>query len=100
MPEQDFTNREINEMFKDVQQTLDRIETQTLKTNGAVANINRWRERANGAFIASGIFMTAVILPIFAWAIYTLVNLPTTVHSAVDDALSTYTINTDDTKNN
>lgn len=95
MPDQDFTNREINEMFGDVKKDVAEILIQTKRTNGSIADINRWRERLNGALGASGIFMTLVVLPILAWSLYVLVNLPNTVHSAVDDALSVYTINND-----
>jgi len=87
-----FTNREIREMFEDVNQKLDRIETQTTKTNGSVADLNRWRERANGAFWASGVFMATVILPILGWALYTILQVPHTVHQSIDEALSAYNI--------
>ncbi|HVW99377.1 MAG TPA: hypothetical protein VHA52_02910 [Candidatus Babeliaceae bacterium] len=90
--EEQFTNREIREMFQDVHLGLGRIETQTKLTNGSVANINRWRERVNGAFIASSAFMTMVVLPILGWALYTILQVPITVHQAVDNALQAYDI--------
>lgn len=82
-------------MFDDVTKDVSKILEQTTKTNGSVADINRWRERLNGALSASGVFMALVVLPILAWSLYVLSNLPNTVHSAVDDALSVYTITND-----
>lgn len=35
----DFTNREITAMFASIQQTLNRIEGQTIKTNGRVTKL-------------------------------------------------------------
>lgn len=72
--------------------SLGSIETQTLKTNGSVADINKWRERANGGFFVAAAFMTVVIIPILGWALYVLVNLPQTVHESVDQALSAYDV--------
>ncbi len=91
-PDTPYSNREIREKWHDISNTQQAILTQTTKTNGSVADINRWRERANGAFIASSVFMGAVVLPILGWAMYVLISLPQTVHKSVDDALSAYDI--------
>lgn len=114
MSEEPYSNRELKEMFtsqdeksetfhNNLMQRMDvfesntstsliRIEEQTKKTNGSVADINKWRERTNGIMIASGVFMTMVVIPILGWALYVLVNLPNTVHKAVDQSLSAYNI--------
>lgn len=68
------------------------IEEQTKKTNGAVADLNRWRERMNGMGIATGVFMSMIVLPILIWSVYVLVNIKETVHQSIDDALSAYNI--------
>lgn len=116
MPEEPYKNREIKELFSAADEradafhaklmermgvfednttnSLDRIEEQTKKTNGTVADINRWRERVNGMAIASGIFMTVIVVPILAWSLYVLVNINESVHVAIDEALSAYDINT------
>lgn len=99
MPEPDFTNREIVEMFKDVEKDVARILVQTTATNGSVANLNRWRERINGGAAVTGVFMSLVVMPILVYAIITLVNLPTTINEAVNKALSSYSIS-NETKNN
>ncbi len=110
----DFTNREIKEMldstekrsdafhtklmermddFEDsTNKTLGRIEDQTLRTNGSIAEINKWRERANGMGIASGVFMAMIVLPILIWSVSVLVNIRETVHDSVDEALSAYDV--------
>lgn len=106
MEESDFTNREIQEMFKDVDGRFDRqdvqlgkILDQTKATNGSVADINRWRERANGAFWAAGVFMATVILPIIGFVMYSIIHLDDSIQSAVDHSLSAYDIQSDKTQN-
>lgn len=37
MDQKDYTKREIDEKFTDIQSSLNRIEAQTVKTNGSVA---------------------------------------------------------------
>jgi hypothetical protein len=92
MPEEPFRNREILEMFADVKKDLLEIFEQTSATNGSIADINRWRERMNGAVAASGVFMTVVVIPILAWSIYTLTNIDRVIHKSVDEALSAYEV--------
>lgn len=88
MPEIDYTNREIQAMFGEVRETLNRIEVQTVKTNGRVTANERWRYIAMGWIGA----ISVLILPVLGWALYTLININSTVHTAVDDALSAYNI--------
>lgn len=55
-----YQNREIDEKFGDIQASLDRIETQTIATNGRV----RWLEKmiwASGGFCMC---VTIVLLPL------------------------------------
>lgn len=93
MDEQPYSNREIEEKWEDIANALSRIEIQTTTTNGSVANVNRWRERVNGALTASGVFMAFVVVPILAWSLYVLVNIQQTVHQSVDEALASYNVN-------
>lgn len=114
MSEAPYQNREIKELFKaaddradafhdklmermsvfegNTTDSLDRIETAVNLTNGKVADINKWRERANGGALVAGCFMTVIVIPILAWAIYILVNINTIIHSSIDEALSAYNI--------
>lgn len=40
----DYSNREIDNMFNEIMNTLKRIEEQTIKTNGRVNTLEIWRE--------------------------------------------------------
>lgn len=88
MPEQDFTNREITEMFKDITNGLSRVEAQTTKTNGRVSEMERWRSFMTGGMAV----LVTIVVPVLAWAIYRLVNLDHVIHESVDEALSAYDI--------
>lgn len=114
MPEEPYKNREVKEMFaaaddradsfhEKLMQRMDvfesntstslmSIETQTKKTNGSVAEINKWRERMNGGAIVLSFFMSVVVLPVLTWAIIVLVNLPQTINNSIQKALSVYDI--------
>ena len=88
MPEAPFQNREIKEMFSDLQKGQDRIENQVIRTNGRVTALERWKYVGMGATSV----LTIIVVPILAWALYVLVNIQGQVHSAVDQALSAYDI--------
>ena len=90
MEEQDFTNREISGMFKVITDGNDRIEEQTKKTNGSVAEINKWRERVNGGALVASIFMSVIVIPMFSWCIYTMLHIDDMISSGIKDALSVY----------
>lgn len=70
MSEKPYENREIREFFKDIQSSLDRIETQTVKTNGRVSKLENWRAYSAGALAV----ITLVIVPILGWALYQIAN--------------------------
>ena len=67
MPEQDYTNREINHMFHEIKQSLERIEAQVIKTNGRVSTLEFWKEglMAKVAGITSAIAVAWVLLKEF-----------------------------------
>jgi cytochrome c-type biogenesis protein CcmH/NrfG len=84
----DFSNREITEMFNDIRKGQDRIEAQTVKTNGRTTALEKWR-----SFITGGLaVMVMLILPALTWALFQIVNLPNELHTqvqaAVQDALN------------
>lgn len=87
-----YTNREIREKWHDTADLLQEIKSQTQKTNGAVADLNRWRERINGGAMVAGIFMTIIVMPILCWAIYVLVNIQSAIHSSVVETLQAYDV--------
>lgn len=83
-----FQNREIKEMFNDLQKGQDRIESQVKLTNGRVTQLERWKYIGMGATSV----LTLIVVPILAWALWVLVNIQGQVHNAVDEALSAYEI--------
>lgn len=44
MSKDDFTNNEIKMMFQEIKHTLERVESQVIKTNGRVTLLEMWRE--------------------------------------------------------
>lgn len=48
MDDQRYMNREIDEKFTDIKESLIRIETQTTKTNGRVTNLEGWQKYVLG----------------------------------------------------
>lgn len=80
MPEQDFTNREIQAMFQEIKNGNTRIEEQTKKHNGRLTNLERWQAHLVGAFSV----LTIVIVPILGWALYSIV----TIDHKIQEALS------------
>lgn len=86
----DYTNREIDTIINGLSvrlddrlteqdKTLARIETQTIKTNGSVASIQKWRERSMGGVIVAGI----LIIPILGWALTQLVGIDTKIQNDI-----------------
>lgn len=49
MSEVPYSNREINRLFGEVKEQLNRIEEQTTKTNGNVRALQKWRAYTAGA---------------------------------------------------
>lgn len=79
MPEEDYSKREIDEKFKnldilfrekhdDVMVKLNEVIVQTTKTNGSVANLKLWRAYMTGAIAVIMFLITVVLLPL-GWAI-------------------------------
>lgn len=57
----DYTNRELDAHFKEIKDSLDRIEAQTTKTNGRVNNLETWKAWVAGYAIA--------VTPVVAWIV-------------------------------
>ena len=83
MKEEQYNNRELDGRFGELMKILDRIEQQTIKTNGRVSMLEQWKFIGMGA---TGI-LSLIVMPILAWALFTLANLEGIVHDAVDNTL-------------
>lgn len=59
MNEEDYSNREIDRMFLEIQDSLKRIEDQTTKTNGRVSSLESWRQYTLGALAV----ITLLVIP-------------------------------------
>lgn len=82
MPEQDFTNREINAMFQELKDQATRIEVQTTQTNGRVTALEHWKFISMGAVSV----LVLLVIPLLSWALYTLSNIDTRISEAVERA--------------
>ena len=51
---EDYSNREIDRMFHELKEIMLRVEAQTIKTNGRVTSLERWKEGAMGKVIGAG----------------------------------------------
>lgn len=49
-----YTSKEIYYFLEEVRSDLKEIKAQVVKTNGTVASVRQWIERANGALIVVG----------------------------------------------
>ena len=60
--EQDYSKRELDERFKDIQESLKRIEIQTTKHNGRLSSVERWMYTLAGAIAVIGFLLGANML--------------------------------------
>jgi len=69
-------NKEANDLLHtQIFTLLGEIKTQTTEHNHRMTKMEKWRERAHGMFVASSVFMGVVILPIFGWGLWLLVQV-------------------------
>ena len=57
--EQDYSKREMDEKFKDIKESLDRIEIQTTKHNGRLSKVEKWQYTMVGAITIIGFLVGA-----------------------------------------
>lgn len=63
MTETPYSNREFDFHFKEVKETLARIEQQTTKTNGRVGLLENWRNYIMGSIA----IITFIVIPLISW---------------------------------
>lgn len=59
-----YSNRELDEKFYDIKDSLNRIEEQTKKTNGSVASLKIWRAYLTGGMAVIIFLVTSVGIPL------------------------------------
>lgn len=59
----DYSNREIDRMFLEIQDALARIEGQTTKTNGRVSKLELWQSLVIGGLSV----ITIIVLPLLGY---------------------------------
>lgn len=64
MPEHPYKNREIDTFMNEIREALDRIETQTTKTNGRVTSLEQWRWYQTGAITIMSVILCSIVIPI------------------------------------
>lgn len=97
MTEAPFTNRELQGMFEEIKEKLNshttvhiEILNQVKSTNGKVAEIQKWRERINGALQAAGVLCILIILPFIIWFISWSFNRINSIDEIVAKSLNDY----------
>jgi hypothetical protein len=79
---------QIRESAQDLSKQLDRIEIQTMKTNGRVSKLELWKQWITGG---SGV-LTLVVVPLFGWVLYEVATLPKTIQIGINNALAQYEV--------
>jgi uncharacterized membrane protein (DUF106 family) len=87
-PNAPFTNREITEKWNDLSETLERIESQTAKTNGRVSALEKWMYVAIGGMSV----ISVVLVPLFGWMLKSVANTDDKIQQAVQETLQAYDI--------
>lgn len=64
------TNRELNKDIKHISETVTRIETQVIKTNGRVSALERWKSYTIGGFT----MVTVLVVPVLIYFITNLIK--------------------------
>lgn len=85
-----YTDREIEEWRSDTSESLGRIEKKVDFTNGKVADLIKWKERATGAGWAFGTCVLLIVLPLAGWLLYNQAKEPDRVNRAAKDAVVDY----------
>jgi len=80
---EEYSNRELDRMFKEIQDTLQRIETQTSRTNGRVTRLEMWRQYILGALA----IISMVVIPIVLYLANQIIDVKTSISTQVADAV-------------
>ena len=61
----EYSTREVNAMFTEIRASMTRIETQTIKTNGRVASLERWQSFMQGGLAILAILVVPLVIYFF-----------------------------------
>lgn len=75
-----YSNREIDSHFNEIKETLDRIEKQTIKTNGRVSSLEEWRSYVVGAVAV----LVLIGLPLLTYNLWQTVRLSEVVAKIIE----------------
>lgn len=79
-----FTNRELREQARDLQDSINRVEAQTKMHNGRMSKMEEWKAYTTGGMA----MLTLIALPILGWLVYSVLTLPKSIDEAVDKSVS------------
>lgn len=68
-------SNKVDNGFSGTHQRLDTLNGKVAAHEQFNAEISRWRERMRGVAIASGVFLSVVIVPMLGWGLYVLVEI-------------------------
>lgn len=113
MAEEHYSNRELDRIFKgfedtmksgfdslsekiiDGNKTAERIEAQTIKTNGRVTTLESWRENLRGAWrlvMWVGIPLFGVFVGFMSWLTVQVVQFPDKIQSSIAEEFDNYEV--------
>jgi len=75
-----YSNREIDSHFLEIKETLERIEKQTIKTNGRVSSLEEWRSYVVGAVAV----LVLIGLPLLTYNLWQTVRLSEAVAKIIE----------------
>lgn len=62
MNQENYSKREMDEQFKDIKESLDRIEIQTTRHNGRLSVVEKWMYTMSGAIVIMGFLLGTRLL--------------------------------------
>ena len=80
----DYTTRELDTHFMDIKEQLDRIEAQTIRTNGRVTKLENWQS----LIIGGASIVSFIVIPTLVWIFSDVLNRSTETSNRIETTLS------------